>query len=150
MIEVCGVRQALVDNLSLLKPGGMLVLIGLCHPNSAMDVTAEKIIRMCWTIVGKLKFILCLQTSKTYSYYFLKIFKERIKYLYFICECAGVYNYRSEHLKQAVDLATSNDYVLSSLELLKKCLSQPITLLELKVRMVQMKIFRNININHKI
>ena len=65
MIEVCGVRQALVDNLSLLKPGGMLVLIGLCHPNSAMDVTAEKIIRMCWTIVGKLKFILCLQTSKT-------------------------------------------------------------------------------------
>ena len=68
MIEVCGVRQALVDNLSLLKPGGMLVLIGLCHPNSAMDVTAEKVIRMCWTIVGKLKFILCLQTSKTYSY----------------------------------------------------------------------------------
>ena len=130
MIEVCGARQALVDNLSLLKPGGMLVLIGLCHPNSAMDVTAEKIIRMCWTIVGKLKFILCLQTSK-----FLKIFKERIKYSYLICECAGVYNYRSEHLKQAVDLATSNDYVLSSLELLKTCLSQPITLLELKVSM---------------
>ena len=61
-----------------------------------------------------------------------------------------MYNYRSEHLKQAVDLATSNDYVLSSLELLKKCLSQPITLLELKVRMVQMKIFRNININHNM
>ena len=147
MIEVCGVRQALVDNLSLLKPGGILVLIGLCHPNSAMDVTAEKIIRMCWTIVGKLKFILCLQTSKTY---FLKIFKERIKYLYIICEYAGVYNYRSEHLKQAVDLATNNDYVLSSLELLKKCLSQPITLLELKVRMVQIKIFRDINIIHNI
>ena len=67
MIEVCGVRQALVDNLSLLKPGGMLVLIGLCHPNSTMDLTAEKIIRMCWTIVGKLKFILRLQTSKAYS-----------------------------------------------------------------------------------
>ena len=73
--------------------------------------------------------------------------KERIKYLYLICKCAGVYNYRSEHLKQAVDLATSNDYVLSSLELLKKCLSQPITLLELKVRIVRMKIFRNINIS---
>ena len=81
---------------------------------------------------------------------FLKIFKERIKYSYFICECAGVYNYRSEHLKQAVDLATSNDYVLSSLELLKKCLSQPITLFELKVRMVQIKIFRDINIIHNI
>ena len=79
---------------------------------------------------------------------FLKIFKERIKYLYLICECAGVYNYRSEHLKQAVDLATSNDYVLSSLGLLKKCLSQPITLLELKVRMVRIKISRNINKNH--
>ena len=80
----------------------------------------------------------------------LKIFKERIKYLYIICECAGVYNYRSEHLKQAVDLATSNDYVLSSLELLKKCLSQPITLLELKVRMVRIKISRNINKNHNM
>ena len=74
------------------------------------------------------------------------MFKEPIKYLYFICECAGVYNYRSEHLKQAVDLATSNDYVLSSLELLKTCLSQPITLFELKVRIMRMKIFRNINI----
>ena len=73
-----------------------------------------------------------------------------MKYLYFICECAGVYNYRSEHLKQAVDLATSNDYILSSLELLKTCLSQPITLFELKVRMVQIKIFRNINMNHNM
>ena len=81
---------------------------------------------------------------------FLKMFKEPIKYLYFISECAGVYNYRSEHLKQAVDLATSNDYVLSSLELLKTCLSQPITLFELKVRIMRMKIFRNINIKYDV
>ena len=53
IIEVCGVKQALIDNLNFLKPGGLLMLVGLCHPNSAMDITAEKIIRNCWTIIGK-------------------------------------------------------------------------------------------------
>ena len=56
IIEVCGVKQALTDHLPLLKPGGTLLLVGLCHPNSAIDVTAEKIIRNCWTIMGKFLF----------------------------------------------------------------------------------------------
>ena len=52
MIEVCGVKQAVMDNLYVLKPGGILILVGLCVPNSALDITAEKIIRNCWTFLG--------------------------------------------------------------------------------------------------
>ena len=52
LIEVCGVKQAVMDNLHVLKPGGLLILVGLCVPNSALDITAEKIIRNCWTLLG--------------------------------------------------------------------------------------------------
>ena len=52
LVEVCGVKQAVMDNLPVLKPGGILMLIGLCVPNSALDITAEKIIRNCWTFIG--------------------------------------------------------------------------------------------------
>ena len=52
LIEVCGVRQAVMDNLHVLKPGGIFILVGLCVPNSALDITAEKIIRNCWTFLG--------------------------------------------------------------------------------------------------
>ena len=52
LVEVCGVKQAVMDNLPVLKPGGILMLIGLCVPNSALDITAEKIIRNCWTLIG--------------------------------------------------------------------------------------------------
>ena len=54
MIEVCGVRKALTSRMHLLKPGGLLLLVGLCHPDSVIDITAEKIIRNCWTLIGNL------------------------------------------------------------------------------------------------
>ena len=48
----------------------------------------------------------------------------------------GVYNYRAEHLKQAVALATdtsSKGEFSQVINLLKTCLSEPISLPELKV-----------------
>ena len=48
----------------------------------------------------------------------------------------GVYNYRAEHLKQAVGLATatsSKGEFSQVINLLKGCLSEPISLPELKV-----------------
>ena len=48
----------------------------------------------------------------------------------------GVYNYRAEHLKQAVALATATSprgEFSQVINLLKGCLSEPISLPELKV-----------------
>ena len=35
-----------------LKPGGVYVLVGMVHPQSKLDITAEQIIRKCITITG--------------------------------------------------------------------------------------------------
>ena len=45
----------------------------------------------------------------------------------------GVYNYRADHLKEAVALALTNPNVSKALNLMTGCLSDPIGLLELQV-----------------
>ena len=42
------------EGIRVLRPGGVYVLVGMVHPNSKLDITAEQIIRKCITITGKL------------------------------------------------------------------------------------------------
>jgi putative phosphonate catabolism associated alcohol dehydrogenase len=52
VIEVAGVRSALDQAIALLRVGGWLGLVGLVHPDSHLDVTAETLIRRCLTVRG--------------------------------------------------------------------------------------------------
>jgi putative phosphonate catabolism associated alcohol dehydrogenase len=52
VIEVAGVRSALDQAMGLLRVGGWLGLVGLVHPDSRFDVTAETLIRRCLTVRG--------------------------------------------------------------------------------------------------
>lgn len=55
IVEVCGVKDALVQVVKgHLNVGGVVLLIGLCHPDSDLSgLSADFIIRKCGTIVGK-------------------------------------------------------------------------------------------------
>ena len=50
--EVAGVKELIPQGVMLLRPGGAYILAGLVHPNSALDITAEQIIRKCLHIKG--------------------------------------------------------------------------------------------------
>ncbi|XP_065175166.1 D-altritol 5-dehydrogenase-like [Sycon ciliatum] len=52
VIEVCGHKSVLQEGFRCLRPGGHYVLVGLVHPDSALPITAEDIIRKCATITG--------------------------------------------------------------------------------------------------
>jgi len=52
VIEVCGVPEVFKEGMRVLKPGGVYVLVGMVHPQSKLDITAEQIIRKCITITG--------------------------------------------------------------------------------------------------
>ncbi|XP_068693635.1 L-threonine 3-dehydrogenase-like isoform X1 [Montipora foliosa] len=52
VIEVCGVRDVIREGITLVRPGGLYVLIGMVHPDSKLDLTGEQIIRKCITIKG--------------------------------------------------------------------------------------------------
>lgn len=52
-IEVCGLPDVLPPALRLLRPGGVISLVGMVHPASALSATTgEAIIRKCATLVG--------------------------------------------------------------------------------------------------
>ena len=57
-VQVCGIRSVIPEGIKLLRPGGVYVLVGMVHPDSKMDVTAEQIIRKCITIKGLPRFFL--------------------------------------------------------------------------------------------
>jgi threonine dehydrogenase-like Zn-dependent dehydrogenase len=40
------------EGMRVIKPGGHYTFVGLVHPNSELDVTAEQIIRKCLTFRG--------------------------------------------------------------------------------------------------
>ncbi len=52
VVEVAGTVDVVSDGFDLLRTGGTYVLVGLVHPRSQLDVTAERIIRQCLTIHG--------------------------------------------------------------------------------------------------
>lgn len=52
VFEVAGIKELIPQGVKLLRPGGEYVLIGLVHPDSALQITAEQIIRKCIKIIG--------------------------------------------------------------------------------------------------
>lgn len=47
VFEVAGIKELIPQGLKLLRPGGDYILVGLVHPDSALGITAEQIIRKC-------------------------------------------------------------------------------------------------------
>lgn len=52
VFEVAGVKELIPQGVSLLRPGGDYILVGLVHPDSALGITAEQLIRKCISIKG--------------------------------------------------------------------------------------------------
>jgi len=52
VLEVCGARQVVGPGLEALRTGGQYLFVGLVHPDSALSLTAEQVIRRCWTLRG--------------------------------------------------------------------------------------------------
>ncbi|MCM4170689.1 hypothetical protein DHD32_04315 [Arenibacter sp. TNZ] len=52
IFEVAGVKELIPQGITLLRPGGEYILVGLVHPDSELSITAEQIIRKCISIKG--------------------------------------------------------------------------------------------------
>ena len=52
VIEVAGTADIIPYGIRCLRPGGHYLLAGMVHPNSALNLTGEQIIRKCLNIVG--------------------------------------------------------------------------------------------------
>ncbi len=52
VFEVAGIKELIPQGLTLLRPGGDYILVGLVHPDSQLGITAEQIIRKCIRIKG--------------------------------------------------------------------------------------------------
>lgn len=52
VLEAAGHAGLLHSAYPCLRPGGSLLLVGLVHPKSDLALTAEDIVRRCWTVRG--------------------------------------------------------------------------------------------------
>ena len=52
VVEVCGVGSVVKTGLSLLRPGGLIVLVGCVTPDTELGLTGESLVRKCATLVG--------------------------------------------------------------------------------------------------
>ena len=52
VIEVAGASQVVPEGLRMLRPGGRYHFAGMVHPDSAVNITGEAIIRGCATLRG--------------------------------------------------------------------------------------------------
>ncbi len=52
VIEVAGDPSVVAEGITRLRPGGTYVLAGMVHPQSALNLTGETIIKKCLRIVG--------------------------------------------------------------------------------------------------
>ena len=50
--QVCGVSSVVPLGLSLLKPGGVVVLVGCVTPDTKLEITGDQVIRKCATLMG--------------------------------------------------------------------------------------------------
>ena len=49
---MCGVGAVVRQGLEVLRPGGVLVLVGCVTPDTALGVTGDMLVRRCATLVG--------------------------------------------------------------------------------------------------
>jgi putative phosphonate catabolism associated alcohol dehydrogenase len=52
VIEAAGVPSIVKEGLRMLRPGGHYLFVGMVHPESALDITGEAIIRGCVSLRG--------------------------------------------------------------------------------------------------
>ena len=52
MLEVAGAKEVVPQGLKMIRNGGFYGLVGLVHPDSALTLTAEMLIRKCLTLRG--------------------------------------------------------------------------------------------------
>jgi len=52
VIEVAGAPEVVPEGLRMLRTGGQYLFAGLVHPDSALEITGETIIRRCLTLRG--------------------------------------------------------------------------------------------------
>jgi threonine dehydrogenase-like Zn-dependent dehydrogenase len=52
VIEACGDPSVISNGMSVLKPGGAYIFVGMVHPKSLLGITGEQVIRKCLTLVG--------------------------------------------------------------------------------------------------
>jgi threonine dehydrogenase-like Zn-dependent dehydrogenase len=52
VLEVAGASTLVSEGIRRLRIGGFYGFIGMVHPDTALDITGEQIIRNCLTIVG--------------------------------------------------------------------------------------------------
>jgi putative phosphonate catabolism associated alcohol dehydrogenase len=52
VIEVAGAPALVADGIKLLRPGGHYLLVGMVHPDSALNLTGEALIRGCVMLRG--------------------------------------------------------------------------------------------------
>ena len=52
VVEVCGIGSVVKTGLSLLRPGGVVVVVGCVTPDSDLGLSGDSIVRSCATIVG--------------------------------------------------------------------------------------------------
>jgi len=52
VLEVCGVGAVVRQGLEVLRPGGVIVLVGCVTPGTELQLTGEGVVRRCATLVG--------------------------------------------------------------------------------------------------
>ena len=52
VIEAAGVPSIVAEGLRMLRPGGHYLFVGMVHPDSALNITGESIIRSCVSLRG--------------------------------------------------------------------------------------------------
>jgi len=52
VIEAAGVPSIVNEGLRFLRPGGHYLFVGMVHPDSALNITGEAIIRGCVSVRG--------------------------------------------------------------------------------------------------
>lgn len=59
VVEVAGVASLVADGIRLLRPGGHYGFVGMVHPDTALPITGEAVVRKCMTIRGTHNYAPC-------------------------------------------------------------------------------------------